>query len=40
MLVAWVNEQVGVGAGIYAGFHERQSVLWHAGVVVVVVNNQ
>lgn len=40
VLVARVDKQVGISAGIYTSFHERQGVLWHAGVVVVVVNNQ
>ena len=40
MLVARVDEQVGVGAGVYTSFHERQGVLRHASVVMVVMDNQ
>lgn len=40
VLVARVDKQVGISAGIYTGFHKRQGVLWHAGIVMIVVNNQ
>ena len=38
--LARVDKQVRISAGIYTGFHKRQGVLWHAGVVMIVVNNQ
>ena len=39
VLVAGVDEEVGIGACVHTGFHERQGVLGHASVVVVVVDN-
>ena len=40
VLVRGIDEQVGIGAGIHAGFHERERVLRHAGIVVVIVNDE
>ena len=36
VLVARVDKQVGISAGIYTGFHKRQGVLWHAGIVMIL----
>ena len=40
MLVARVDEEVRIGAGVDAGLEERERVLRHTGVVVVIVNQQ
>ena len=40
VLVARVDKQVGIGAGIYTGFHERQRVLRYASVIVIVMDNE
>ena len=39
VLVAGVDEEVGIRTCVHTGFHERQGVLGHASVVVVVVDN-
>ena len=38
VLVARVDEEVRIRAGIDARFHKREGVLRHAGVVVVIVD--
>ena len=40
VLVTGINEKVGIGARIHTGFHERQGMLGHARVVVVVVDDE
>ncbi len=39
VLVARVDEEVRIRAGIDARFHKREGVLRHAGVVVVIVDD-
>ena len=39
VLVAWIDEEVRIRAGVDAGFHERKGVLRHASIVVVVMDN-
>ena len=39
VLVAGIDEEVGIRTCVHTGFHERQGVLGHASVVVVVVDN-
>ena len=39
VLVARIDEEVRIRAGVDAGFHERKGVLRHAGIVVVVMDN-
>ena len=39
VLVAWIDEEVWIRAGVDAGFHERKGVLRHASIVVVVMDN-
>ena len=39
VLVARIDEEVRIRAGIDARFHKREGVLRHAGVVVVIVDD-
>ena len=40
VLVRGIDEQIGIGAGIHARLHERKGMLRHAGVVMVVVDDE
>ena len=38
VLMAGIDEQVGIRAGIHAGLYERERVLRHAGVVMIIMD--
>ena len=40
VLMSGIDKQIGIGACIYACFHERKRMLGHAGVIVVIVDNE
>ena len=40
VLMSGIDKQIGIGACIYACLHERKRMLGHAGVVVVIVDNE